>query len=191
MKIKKIPIHYVDNKVLYVAMVEHRAKYLAAKEAGTELPRVSNYIGDCLLKISTRLSLSPNFVNYPFREEMVMDGVENCLAYLHNFDPDHIGKRSGKKQNPFAYFTQIIWFAFLRRIAKEKKQLVVKQKALQNFQIEGMLVAGQAEFESLFHNRHSAATSSDYMNDLVSNFDEKNDAKNKKARKKGLEKFID
>ncbi len=87
-------------------------------------PRVPHYIGECFLKIATHLSYKPNFVNYMFREDMICDGIENCLQYIHNFDP-------GKSTNPFAYFTQIIYFAFLRRISKEKKQLEIKSKILE------------------------------------------------------------
>jgi hypothetical protein len=87
-------------------------------------PKVPSYIGECFLKIATHLSYKPNFVNYMFREDMICDGIENCLTYIHNFDP-------GKSTNPFAYFTQIIYFAFLRRISKEKKQLEIKTKILE------------------------------------------------------------
>jgi hypothetical protein len=87
-------------------------------------PQVPSYIGQCFLKIATHLSYKPNFVNYMFREDMICDGIENCLTYIHNFDPE-------KSTNPFAYFTQIIYFAFLRRISKEKKQLEIKTKILE------------------------------------------------------------
>ncbi len=115
--------YYVNNKELLEAMTVYRERVIYAKEHEKTKPRVPNYIGDCFKKIATHLSYKPNFVNYPFREDMIGDGIENCLQYIDNFDPD-------KSSNPFAYFTQIIYYAFLRRIQKEKKQLEIKQKIL-------------------------------------------------------------
>lgn len=115
--------YYVNNKELLEAMTAYRERVIYAKEHGKKKPRVSNYVGECFLKIATHLSYKPNFVNYPFREDMICDGIENCLQYIDNFDPE-------KSTNPFAYFTQIIYYAFLRRIQKEKKQLEIKQKIL-------------------------------------------------------------
>ena len=116
--------HYVNNKEFLEALVVFKAKCLAAKEAGEQRPQISNYIGECFLKIATHLSYKPNFVNYMFREDMICDGIENCLQYIDNFDPT-------KSSNPFAYFTQIIYYAFLRRIQKEKKQMEIKNKILE------------------------------------------------------------
>lgn len=116
--------YYVNNKEFLQALIEYKEKVNAAKESGNPRPRVPNYIGDCFLKIATHLSYKPNFVNYMFREDMICDGIENCLQYIDNFNPE-------KSQNPFAYFTQIIWYAFLRRIQKEKKQLEIKNKILE------------------------------------------------------------
>ena len=116
--------HYVNNKELLEAMVVYRKKVAIAKEKGTDPPAISNYLGECFLKIATHLSYKPNFVNYMFREDMIGDGIENCVQYIHNFDPE-------KSKNPFAYFTQIIHYAFLRRIQKEKKQLEIKTKIIE------------------------------------------------------------
>ena len=116
--------HYVNNKEFLEALVIFKAQCAKAKEAGEPRPRISNYIGECFLKIATHLSYKPNFVNYMFREDMICDGIENCLQYIDNFDPS-------KSTNPFAYFTQIIYYAFLRRIQKEKKQLEIKGKILE------------------------------------------------------------
>lgn len=121
---KKKTENYVNNKEFLEAITVYRKKALEAKEKGLPKPRVPNYIGECFLKIATHLSYKPNFVNYMFRDEMISDGIENCLQYIHNFDPE-------KSNNPFAYFTQVIYFAFLRRIAKEKKQLEIKTKILE------------------------------------------------------------
>ena len=115
--------HYVNNKEFLEALVVFKAKCLAAKEAGEQRPQISNYIGECFLKIATHLSYKPNFVNYMFREDMICDGIENCVQYIENFNPE-------KSKNPFAYFTQIIYYAFLRRISKEKRQLEIKNKII-------------------------------------------------------------
>ena len=120
-------VHYVDNKEFLKAMVEFKEKCKVAIENEEEQPPVSNYIGECFLKIATHLSYRPNFINYTYRDEMISDGIENCLQYVSNFNPE-------KSNNPFAYFTQIIYYAFLRRIAKEKKQTHVKNKMIENSQ---------------------------------------------------------
>jgi len=118
-------VHYVDNKKFLSAMIEFKELYNIAEKNKEEYPPVSNYIGECFLKIATHLSYRPNFINYTYRDDMISDGIENCLQYVHNFNPE-------KSNNPFAYFTQIIYYAFLRRIAKEKKQTHVKNKIIQN-----------------------------------------------------------
>ena len=116
--------YYVNNKEFLAAITDYREKVFAAKEADKPRPRVTNYLGSCFLKIATHLSYKPNFVNYMFREDMICDGIENCLQYIDNFNPE-------KSKNPFAYFTQIIYYAFLRRISQEKKQLEIKNKILE------------------------------------------------------------
>jgi len=118
--------HYVDNEKFLIVMGEYREKYLQAKDTEKELPVLPDYAGECFLKIAERLSHRPNFINYAFREEMVSDGIENCVMYASNFNPD-------KSKNPFAYFTQIIYYAFLRRIEKEKKQLYIKYKTMEEY----------------------------------------------------------
>jgi len=118
--------HYVENEKFLVLMSDYREKYLQAKDNDTELPIIPDYAGECFLKIAERLSHRPNFINYAFREEMVSDGIENSVMYASNFNPE-------KSTNPFAYFTQIIYFAFLRRIEKEKKQLYIKYKTMEEY----------------------------------------------------------
>ena len=116
--------HYVDNEKFLEVMTEYRNAYLESKENGEEQkPMIPDYAGECFLKIAERLSHRPNFINYAFREEMVSDGIENCVMYASNFDHE-------KSSNPFAYFTQITYYAFLRRIEKEKKQLYIKYKTI-------------------------------------------------------------
>jgi hypothetical protein len=115
--------HYVNNADFLTAIKEYKQKVNEAEEVGGPRPRVSDYIGECILKIATHLSYKPNFISYTYRDEMISDGIENCLMYINNFDPD-------KSSNPFAYFTQIIYYAFIRRIQKEKKQTLVKGKII-------------------------------------------------------------
>ena len=127
-KSKVAKIHYVDNAVFLEAMIEYKKQYHISKENDEELPIISEYLGSVFLKIAQRLSFRPNFINYAFKDDMISDGIENCLHYIHNFNPE-------KSTNPFAYFTQIIYYAFIRRIQKEKKQLYIKFKSMQNYEI--------------------------------------------------------
>ena len=121
---RKRSVHYVNNKEFLAALIAYKKDVAEAEELGKDKPRITNYLGECFLKIATHLSFKPNFVNYIFKDDMISDGIENCVQYIHNFNPD-------KSQNPFAYFTQIIHYAFLRRIQKEKKQLEIKNKILE------------------------------------------------------------
>jgi hypothetical protein len=116
---------YIDNKEFFKSMIVWKDLVNEAESCDDPRPPVSDYIGECFMKIAEHLSYRPNFINYPYREEMVGDGIENCLMYAHNFNPE-------KSKNPFSYFTQIIYYAFLRRIEKEKKQNYIKYKLLEN-----------------------------------------------------------
>ena len=131
LKAKEKP-HYVDNKKFLEAMIEYKDRCKKAEEKNRKKPDVTNYIGECFLKIANHLSYRPNFINYTYRDDMISDGIENCLQYMSNFNPE-------KSDNPFAYFTQIIYYAFIRRIQKEKKQLQVKQKMIANIGVENMM----------------------------------------------------
>jgi hypothetical protein len=117
--------HYIDNQRFLEELIEYKKVHQIAKKAGEKPPGVSNYIGQCFLDIANNLAKKPNFANYIFKEEMISDGIENCIMYTANFDEK-------KSRNPFAFFTQIIYYAFLRRIMKEKKQLFVKMKCFEN-----------------------------------------------------------
>jgi hypothetical protein len=123
MKPKEKP-HYVNNADFSTAVVEYVRSVNEAEKKGEPRPIVPNYVAECLLKISERLSHKSNFVRYTYREEMVMDAVENCLKALGNYDVEAATR--GGKPNAFGYFTQISWYAFLRRIQKEKKQQDLK-----------------------------------------------------------------
>ncbi len=140
----KLKPHYVDNKKFLQAMVEHRLKCQKAEDKKRKKPEVTNYIGECFLKIANHLSYRPNFINYTYRDDMISDGIENCLQYMSNFNPE-------KSNNPFAYFTQIIYYAFIRRIQKEKKQQDVKAKLISNTGVELMmdsLVGDDAQYKN-------------------------------------------
>ena len=116
--------HYVNNKEFLAALIRYREDREIAVLQDKPRPVIPRYIGECFLKIANHLSFKPNFVNYMFKEDMISDGIENCVQYIHNFNPE-------KSQNPFAYFTQIIHYAFLRRIQREKRQLEIKNKILE------------------------------------------------------------
>ncbi len=131
---KKKSVHYVSNKEFLQAMIEYKDRCEKADKRKRKRPPVTNYIGECFLKIANHLSYRPNFINYTFRDDMISDGIENCLQYLNNFNPQ-------KSNNPFAYFTQIIYYAFIRRIQKEKKQANIKYKMIEE--------AGIDEFDTL------------------------------------------
>jgi len=143
--------HYVNNKEFLAAIVEYKKNVAEAAELGKTKPRITNYLGSCFLKIATHLSYKPNFVNYMFKDDMVCDGIENCVQYIHNFDPE-------KSSNPFAYFTQIIHYAFLRRIQKEKKQLEIKTKIIEKsgysevFSDDGMMAGSESDYNTIKDN---------------------------------------
>ena len=141
---KKSKEHYVSNKDFLAAMIEYRKTVKKAEKENLPKPPVTDYIGSCFLKIANHLSYRPNFINYTFRDDMISDGIENCLQYLHNFNPD-------KSNNPFAYFTQIIYYAFIRRIQKEKKQVTIKHKMLLNSNYDDFSLQPGEDRE--FHNQ--------------------------------------
>jgi len=170
--------HYVNNADFLSALIEYKKACDEAKKKNKPDPQIPNYIGECFLKIADHLSRKPNFISYSFRDEMIADGIENCLMYFRNFDPE-------KSKNPFAYFTQIIYYAFLRRIMKEKKQLYVKYKATEQF---GIL----DEFEMMEDENGNMRQFELYENisEFIYNFEE-NKRKKKEGKTKGLEKFIE
>ena len=172
--------HYVNNADFLVAIKEYRKLYLESLEKNLPKPQVSNYIGECILKIATHLSYKPNFINYSYKDDMILDGIENCIQYIHNFNPD-------KSSNPFAYFTQIIYYAFLRRIAKEKKQAYIKGKLIQDMPFEMFELQEQDEAGE-FRNAYA-----DYMqqNHQLDDFIERKAAKRKKKSQPTLDDFIE
>jgi len=173
------PKEYVNNADFLKALTDYKEACILAKKNKQSAPPIPNYIGQCWMKIAEGLSHKPNFINYTYRDEMISDGIENCLMYFNNFDP-------AKSKNPFAYFTQIIYYAFLRRISKEKKQLYVKYKATEQM---GIL----DEHELLEFEDGSTKQFELYENisEFIENYEDakktKKDAANKK---KGIEKFL-
>lgn len=182
---KKPKAHYVDNAQFLQAMKDYKQSVHEAEESGQPKPIVPNYIGECLMKIATKLSYSPNFINYSYRDDMVLDGIENCLQYIDNFD-------SEKSSNPFAYFTQIVWYAFLRRIAKEKKQSHIKGKLIRELPFEAF------ELQEHDDEGHFANSYIEFMQThgkFDENFEraEREKAEKKKQKKKSdlnLEEFL-
>tara|TARA_R110000824_G_scaffold103921_4_gene246749 strand:- start:1379 stop:1900 length:522 start_codon:yes stop_codon:yes gene_type:complete len=167
--------HYVNNADFLKALIEYKDACTKAREYETTEPQIPNYIGECFFKIAEHLSRKPNFISYSFRDEMISDGIENCLMYFRNFNPE-------KSKNPFAYFTQIIYYAFLRRITKEKKQLYVKYKATEQMGImedQEQLPDGSLKPFELYDN----------IAEFIQNFEESK-KKKKEAKIKGLEKFL-
>ena len=170
----KVKTHYIDNKKFYSEMVEWKKQVKEAREVEDALPPITEYIGRCFLEIAENLSKKPNFMNYPFKEEMVGDGIENCLMYCENFDPN-------KSNNPFSYFTQIIYYAFLRRIQKEKKQNYIKYKFLESMDHDG-------DFSQYLK---AIGISEEEQENYKKQDEEKVQKKRKKRKKKTLESFME
>ena len=162
---KKKKEHYVNNKEFLAAMIDFRESVQLAVKNGDERPRVTPYIGECLMKIAVHLSHKPNFINYTFKEEMISDGIENCLQYIDNFNPE-------KSQNPFAYFTQIIYYAFLRRIQKEKKHLYTKYKLTDEVSVMGMDRSSQDHDTDTYVNSKTTEWSREHVDVFIESFEE-------------------
>jgi hypothetical protein len=170
--------HYINNPDFLQALMDYKAEQKRCKTNKLPDPPIPNYIGECFMKIAEGLSHKPNFINYTYRDEMMSDGIENCLMYFDNFDP-------AKSKNPFAYFTQIIYYAFLRRIQKEKKQLYVKYKATEQM---GIL----DEFEMLEFEDGITRQFELYENisEFIENYEDAKKAKKEVKKPKGIEKFL-
>ena len=173
---KKKSIHYVDNNLFLEAMTKWRDKCKEAEEEGDINPPLNNYIGECFLKIATHLSYRPNFINYSYRDEMISDGIQNCLQYAHNFDPN-------KSKNPFAYFTQIIYYAFLRRIQAENKQVHIKNMSIQKQHYEPYTTM---EGDNTVYNIDETL-----MNNMLPDEDVYKPKKKEVIKVKGLEHFME
>jgi DNA-directed RNA polymerase specialized sigma24 family protein len=171
--------HYVDNKKFYTEMTKYSTAVKLAKEQNKPKPLVNDYIGKSLWDIAEKLSHLPQFQKYKFRDELVSDAVINCLQYIDNFDPE-------KSTSPFSYFTQISWYAFLRRIEKEKKYLYTKYKSIENTEI----FSGTAENTGTEHGTNTIKYSEgarENMTDFVSKFEASIEKKKKKAKKEDMD----
>ena len=182
---KTAKIHYVDNQKFLEEMIVYKGKCKDAKSRGELEPQISEYVGECFMKIAQRLSFRPNFINYAFREDMISDGIENCVQYIRNFDPE-------KSKNPFAYFTQIIYFAFIRRIQKEKKQLYIKYKTMDTFgSLTDNVEVSEHDKEHYDYNTLSVDQKAN-MYDFISKFEENKKSKSTKKEppKSKLEMYM-
>jgi len=168
--------HYVDNKAFLQEMIAWKEKCKEAVDAEKRIPPVTNYMGECFIKIAQHLSYRPNFINYTYKDDMISDGIENCLQYASNFNPE-------KSSNPFAYFTQIIYYAFIRRIQKEKKQTHVKNKivASSNYQ----------SFDTMPGDLTSYSIDNSFAMDNLPAEDVYKPKTIEKKSKKGLENFME
>ena len=170
----KKPVHYVDNAKFLQEILAYQQLCRDAEESGEEKPIIPNYLGECILKIATKLSNSPNFINYSYKDDMILDGIENCIQYFDNFDPE-------KSKNPFAYFTQIVWYAFLRRIDKEKKQSYIRGKlirdnTIEQFELQDHDMGGDDDFQNTYIGFMQNHGTFDY------DYEEKKKAKRKKKQ---------
>jgi hypothetical protein len=170
--------HYINNADFLQALIEYKEKSREAKKNKSSPPAIPNYIGECFMKIAEGLSHKPNFINYTYRDEMISDGIENCLMYFDNFDET-------KSKNPFAYFTQIIYYAFLRRIQKEKKQLYVKYKAT-----EQMGILDEMEMMEFDDGTTKQFELYDNIAEFIGNYEDARAAKKAVKKPKGIEKFL-
>lgn len=172
--------HYVNNKTLYEEMVKHHEMLRYCEKNNKPKPKVSNYVGEAILLICNRLSYKPNFINYTYKEEMISDGIENCIMAVDSFNPE-------KSNNPFAYFTQIAFNAFLRRIQKEKKQTYIKHKNFENLFIMDEIEA------SINEKTGQVSIINEFSNEIISSFEEKNftNLKPKRKAKVGLEAIFE
>jgi len=171
--------HYINNPDFLQALIDYKKAQKDNKKAKLPPPPIPNYIGECFMKIAEGLSHKPNFINYTYRDEMMADGIENCLMYFDNFDPT-------KSKNPFAYFTQIIYYAFLRRIQKEKKQTYVKYKAT-----EQMGILDEFEFLELEDGTTKQFELYDNIAEFIENYEEAKENKKAVKKPKGIEKFLE
>lgn len=175
--------HYVDNKKFFDTIVEYQKRVKEAQDQGLEEPRIPDYVGECIWKIANKLSTKPCFINYTYREEMISDGIENCIMYFKDYNPE-------KSQNPFAYFTQVIYYAFLRRIGKEEKNRYIIYKHFQ----ETMVHQHDTKLFSDNDGNHLLPTQMyDNINVFMEKFEAKEEAKKRKRKeaKEGLSKFYE
>lgn len=165
-------VNYINNKTLYSAMIQYKNSVEDAKRDGLPKPQVTNYIGESILLICNNLAKKPNFSGYTYKQDMISDGIMDCIAAVDNFNPD-------KTNNPFAYFTQIAWNAFLRRIQKEKKQTYIKHKNYENSVL----------MDEMWENSNAQLKSNEYSDEIVRNYENKLTKTKKPSKVSGIELF--
>jgi DNA-directed RNA polymerase specialized sigma subunit len=165
-------VNYINNKTLYSAMIQYKNSVEDAKKDGLQKPQVTNYIGESILLICNNLAKKPNFSGYTYKQDMISDGIMDCIAAVDNFNPD-------KTNNPFAYFTQIAWNAFLRRIQKEKKQTYIKHKNYENSVL----------MDEMWENSNSQLKTNEYSDEIVRNYENKLTKIKKPSKVSGIEVF--
>lgn len=163
---------YINNKTLYSAMIQHKNSVESAEKEGLPKPQVARYIGESILLICNNLAKKPNFSGYTYKQDMISDGIMDCIAAVDNFNPD-------KTNNPFAYFTQIAWNAFLRRIQKEKKQTYIKHKNYEN----------NILFEENWEHSTPQLKTNEYSDEVVRNYEKKLTKPKKQSKIVGIELF--
>lgn len=166
--------HYVDNDKFLEEMKIYLKQVKHAKKQGEPTPVLTEYLGDCIIKINNKLANRPNFISYTYRDEMILDGIENCLKSISNFSPK-------KSKNPFAYFSQIAFFAFVRRIQQEKKYLYKKYKCAEDLLLNHSF---EDENGSITPNKYINAHSDAMMQEFMRNFEESKNKKNDKQNRK-------
>lgn len=175
--------NYVSNVKLLEHLIEYKYQKDRALAGGTTLPRIPEYIGECLLKIAKNLAHKPNFNGYTYKDDMIGDAILNCVTYLDNFNPE-------KTKNPFAYFTQIIYYAFLRKIEGEKKQTYIKCKVMENVDFTDFnLQIGDDSKNGSFKNGYIDHISEN-IDDIIKTFEDKK-KKSKEKKLIGLDKFTE
>ena len=166
--------NYINNKTLYGAMIHYKNELKEAVAVGKDKPIVPKYIGESILLICNNLAKKPNFSGYTYKQDMISDGIIDCISAVDNFDPD-------RTNNPFAYFTQIAWNAFLRRIQKEKKQTYIKHKNFENSHLFCEIL------EDSSHATH--LKSNEYSSEIVRSYEDKLTKTKKASKLSGIEKF--
>ena len=166
--------NYINNKTLYGAMIHYKNELREAEQKNIKKPRVPRYIGESIVLICNNLAKKPNFSGYTYKDDMISDAMIDCIAAVDNFNPD-------KTNNPFAYFTQIAWNAFIRRIHKEKKQTYIKHKNFENLYLMNELFNGDNDIQ---------IGTNEYSSEVVKNYENKLTKTKKEGKVTGIEKFV-
>ena len=176
----RAPKHYVNNKQLYETYVEFFKKCEENKAAGLDRPPIPKYAVEAIMLISQNVAKRGNFSSYPFLDEMIEDAIENCIRYFDRFDINY------KTKNPFAYLTQIITFAFIRKIKKEKEYLFLKKKIYEHsYQLGGLTT--QQPGDTNVYSLPIDSLDTDYMNNLVAGIEESKKKKKEKEEEEANE----